>query len=131
MPISHLRCVREWAFRGRGRWGSYSGMESSFWRCRFRARRLIVESVPECLKIGVQAGIGFFIVFIGLRNAGLVVDDPGTLVSLGDLRSPASWLALVGIALTGVLLIRGIAGGVLLAILTISLIGTLVPVGES
>ena len=95
------------------------------------ARRLIVESVPECLKIGVQAGIGFFIVFIGLRNAGLVVDDPGTLVSLGDLRSPASWLALVGIALTGVLLIRGIAGGVLLAILTISLIGTLVPVGES
>ena len=95
------------------------------------ARRLIVESVPECLKIGVQAGIGFFIVFIGLRNAGLVVDDPGTLVSLGDLRLPASWLALVGIGLTGVLLIRGIAGGVLLAILTISLIGTLVPEGES
>lgn len=93
-------------------------------------REKVVESVPEGLKLGVQAGIGFFIAFIGLRNAGIVVDHPATLVGLGDMKSAAIWLALGGIGLTGVLLARRIPGGVLISIGAVSVIGCLVPTEE-
>jgi adenine/guanine/hypoxanthine permease len=93
-------------------------------------RERVVESVPDGLKLGVQAGIGFFIAFIGLRNAGIVVDNPATLVGLGNMKLAASWLALGGIALTGILLARAVPGGVLIAIGAVSVLGCLVPLGE-
>ena len=94
-------------------------------------REKVVESVPEGLKLGVQAGIGFFIAFIGLRNAGIVVDHPATLVGLGDMKTAASWLALGGIGLTGVLLARRVPGGVLISIGAVSVLGCFVPAGAN
>ena len=93
-------------------------------------RERVVESVPESLKLGVQVGIGLFIAFIGLQHTGLVVDHPATLASLGNLKSASAWLALAGVGVTAVMLGRSIPGGVLVAILGVSLVGCLVPAGD-
>jgi adenine/guanine/hypoxanthine permease len=67
-------------------------------------RKLVVSSIPPALKKAIGAGIGFFIAFIGLKNAGLVVDNPATLVGLGDLAVPSTLLAVFGLLLTVALL---------------------------
>ena len=90
-------------------------------------RERLVECVPAGLRLGVQAGIGLFIAFVGLRNADLIVDNPATLVGLGNMQSLSSWLALLGIAMTSVMVARRIPGGILLAILATAAIGLLVP----
>jgi adenine/guanine/hypoxanthine permease len=64
------------------------------------ARAVIVRAVPRVLTLAGAAGIGLFIAFIGLQQGGLVRADPNTLVTLGDLSSPAARLALFGLALT-------------------------------
>ncbi|WP_189403596.1 NCS2 family permease [Alteromonas halophila] len=93
-------------------------------------RRKIAEAIPRALKIGVQCGIGLFIAFIGLKNANLVVDNPATFVSLGDLSQPAVLLALFGILLTIVLLIHQVTGAILLSILVLTFIGLFIPVSD-
>lgn len=93
-------------------------------------RTKIAEAIPAALKIGVQCGIGLFIAFIGLKNAGLVVDNPATFVSIGDLSDPATLLALAGIILTIVLVIRKVTGAILISVVVLSLIGAFIPVGD-
>jgi len=66
-------------------------------------RTQIIRAVPASLKKAIGAGIGFFIAFIGLKNAGIVVSNPATFVSLGDLSNPTVLLALFGIVLALVL----------------------------
>lgn len=91
-----------------------------------RAREMIVNAIPLQLKLAVGAGIGVFIAFIGLRNAGLVVADPSTLVTLGDLGTRGAMLALFGMLVTVFLLLRNIRGAVFTGILATSLAGILV-----
>ena len=93
-------------------------------------RTKIAEAIPAALKIGVQCGIGLFIAFIGLKNAGLVVDNPATFVTIGDLSDPATLLALAGIILTIVLVIRKVTGAILISVVVLSLIGAFIPVGD-
>jgi AGZA family xanthine/uracil permease-like MFS transporter len=93
-------------------------------------RTKIAEAIPAALKIGVQCGIGLFIAFIGLKNAGLVVDHPATFVSIGNLSEPATMLALAGILLTIVLVIKKVIGAILISVLTLSLIGVFIPIGD-
>ncbi|WP_339720288.1 NCS2 family permease [uncultured Paraglaciecola sp.] len=93
-------------------------------------RTKIAEAIPAALKIGVQCGIGLFIAFIGLKNAGLVIDNPATFVSIGDLSEPATLLALAGIILTIVLVIRKVTGAILISVIVLSIIGTFIPVGD-
>jgi adenine/guanine/hypoxanthine permease len=93
-------------------------------------RTKIAEAIPAALKIGVQCGIGLFIAFIGLKNAGIVVANPATFVTIGDLSQPAALLALVGILLTIVLVIKKVTGAILISVLTLSLIGAFIPVGD-
>lgn len=66
-------------------------------------RKKVINAIPRNLKIAVGAGIGFFIAFIGLKGAGIVVDQPATLVQLGELNHPTVLLALFGIILVFVL----------------------------
>ncbi|MGJ8680850.1 NCS2 family permease, partial [Paraglaciecola sp.] len=82
------------------------------------------------LKIGVQCGIGLFIAFIGLKNAGLVVHHPATFVTIGDLSAPPTMLALAGILLTIVLVIKKVTGAILISVIVLTLIGTVIPVGD-
>ena len=93
-------------------------------------RTKIAEAIPAALKIGVQCGIGLFIAFIGLKNAGLVVDNPATFVTIGDLSDPATLLALAGIILTIVLVIRKVTGAILISVIVLSIIGAFIPVGD-
>ncbi len=86
-------------------------------------REAIVNSIPACLKHAISVGIGLFIAMIGLQNAGIIISDQNTLVTLGNLDNPAVWLSLSGIILIGVLLILRVKGAILLGIFTITLIG--------
>ncbi|WP_158968978.1 NCS2 family permease [Paraglaciecola sp. L3A3] len=90
-------------------------------------RTKIAEAIPMALKIGVQCGIGLFIAFIGLKNAGLVVDHPATFVTIGNLSEPATMLALAGILLTIVLVIKKITGAILISVITLTVIGAFIP----
>lgn len=93
-------------------------------------RKKIAEAIPSALKVGVQCGIGLFIAFIGLKNAGLVVDNPATFVALGDLSEPATMLALIGIVFTIVLVVKKVTGAILISVIVLTLIGYFVPSGE-
>lgn len=94
------------------------------------ARAAVVRAIPATLKMGVQAGIGLLIAFVGLQKSGIVVSHPATLVQLGDLSAGlapnAATLALAGILLMSVLLARRLPGAVLLSILVAAAAGLLV-----
>lgn len=62
----------------------------------FRVQQRIVDAMPECIKHSIGAGIGFFIAFSGLTQAGIVVHSPDTLLTLGNLANPGALLALLG-----------------------------------
>src|SRR3984893_9851960 len=71
-------------------------------------RQLIMEAIPKELYAAVAAGIGLFIAIVGLRNAGIVVSSPATLVALGNLRDKNTLLALFGLLLITALLSWGL-----------------------
>ena len=86
-------------------------------------RQLIVEAIPAGLYAAVAAGIGLFIAMIGLRNAGVIVASPATLVTLGNLRDKNTLLAVFGLILTSALYARGFRAAMLLGILGTTLAG--------
>lgn len=88
----------------------------------FGVRQVIVQSIPNALKFAITAGIGAFLAFIGLRNAGVIVANPATTVGLGDLSSPPVLIALFGLLVTAVLMARRISGAVLIGIAASSLV---------
>ncbi len=90
-------------------------------------REKIVEVIPDSLKSAISAGIGLYIAFIGLKNAGVIVDNEATLVSLGNLTSGSGLLGLLGIALTSIMLVKDIKGALLIGIIATTLIG--IPMG--
>ena len=85
-----------------------------------RLREWIVNAIPRSLKLAISAGIGLFLALIGLKNAGLVVDDPATLVTLGPLHAPAPLYALAGLVLIVALQARKVTGGVVIGILVVT-----------
>ncbi len=90
-----------------------------------KIRQLIVDAIPNVLKISTAAGIGLFIAFIGLQNAGLVVDHPSTLVTLGNMLSPNALLTLFGVIVITVLMTLKIRGAILYGIILNWLLGLL------
>ena len=86
-------------------------------------RSWLIGAIPAALRAGITAGIGLFLAMIGLQAMGLVVDDPDTLLKLGDVGSPQLLLALAGLLVMAGLEARGIRGGILITILGLSLIG--------
>lgn len=93
-------------------------------------REKIVASIPYSLKIAITCGVGLFIAFIGLKNAGIVVANPATFVAQGDFGSPPVALAFFGIVLTAVLVARKVPGAIVVSILIITAIGLFVPDGK-
>lgn len=85
-----------------------------------RVRALIVDAIPLTLKTAVAAGIGLFIAFIGLKNAGVVVASPATFVRLGDMTSAPVALALLGLVLTGALMVRGFKSAMIISIIAVT-----------
>ena len=95
-----------------------------------KVREKVAKDVPEVLKIGIQAAVGTFIVFIGLRTAGFIVANPQTYVAMGSLKSPAVLLTLAGLLLTPLLVVRRVPGALILSIAILTLIGFFVPIAE-
>jgi len=93
-------------------------------------REKIVHSIPYSLKIAITCGVGLFIAFIGLKNAGIVVASKATFVTSGDFSSPAVALAFFGIMLTAVLVARRVPGAIVLSIAAVTLVGLFVPDGK-
>ncbi|MFB4165431.1 NCS2 family permease [Alteribacillus sp. JSM 102045] len=75
-------------------------------------REKIINAIPAQLKYAAAAGIGLFIAFIGLQNAGIVVPDEDTAVALGTMTNPATLLACFGLVITAVLMVIGVQGGI-------------------
>ncbi|MGD8394327.1 MAG: NCS2 family permease [Candidatus Eiseniibacteriota bacterium] len=86
-------------------------------------QQALARSIPDSLKYAIAVGIGLLITFVGLQYGGLVVDDPAVYVRLGDLGSPVALLTLTGLALTGVMMARGVRGALLYGVLATTLIG--------
>ncbi len=93
-------------------------------------REKLINAIPYSLKVAITAGIGVFIAFIGLENAGIIVDHPATLVTPGNFASPPVALALAGLMLTAVLVVRRVPGAIILGIVAITLVGLFVPDGK-
>ncbi|MBI4545574.1 MAG: NCS2 family permease, partial [Gemmatimonadetes bacterium] len=85
-----------------------------------RVRALVVDAVPRSLKTATAAGIGLFIAFIGLRNAGVIAASPATFVTLGQIAAPATLLSLAGLVLTAGLLARGERAAIVWGILLVA-----------
>ena len=90
-------------------------------------REAIVNAIPMSLKNAIGVGIGLFIAFIGLQNAGIIANNDATLVTLGDITSGAPLLAIIGLAITGVLVVKNVRGALLVGILVTTIIG--IPMG--
>jgi inner membrane protein yicO len=86
----------------------------------FQIRYWLMASIPLSLRVGISAGIGFFIALIGFKNMGLVVANPATLVALGDLHSPQVLLGILGFFIIVVLAARNIYSGVLISIAAVT-----------
>jgi AGZA family xanthine/uracil permease-like MFS transporter len=90
-------------------------------------RRMILDAIPLTMKIAIVAGIGLFIAFIGLQNGGLIVANPATLVSLGDIGQPSVALFAAGLLLTCILVARGTPGAIILSMGILAVAGLFVP----
>ncbi|SNX75836.1 AGZA family xanthine/uracil permease-like MFS transporter [Bacillus oleivorans] len=86
-------------------------------------RERIINAIPAELKFAVGAGIGLFITFIGLYNAGIVVNNDATLVGIGDLSDPNALLAIFGLVVTVILMTKGVNGGVFFGIVLTAIVG--------
>jgi AGZA family xanthine/uracil permease-like MFS transporter len=97
----------------------------------FNIREMIVNSIPMNMKHAISVGIGLFIAFIGLKNAGIIVSSPATFVTLGDVTNIAenggAAVALIALVITGVLLALKVRGALLYGILIGAVIG--LPIG--
>jgi AGZA family xanthine/uracil permease-like MFS transporter len=86
-----------------------------------RVRALIVDAIPLTLRTAVAAGIGLFIAFIGLKNAGVISASPATFVTLGHVTSATTALALGGLLLIGALMARGFKSAIILGIALVTI----------
>lgn len=88
-----------------------------------RLREWIVDAIPTSLKMAISAGIGLFLGIIALKNAGIVVASPDTLVTIGDVKAPATILAICGFLLIVALDARKVPGAIILAVLAVTAAG--------
>lgn len=90
-------------------------------------RKAIMDAIPVSLRRAIGIGIGLFIAFIGLKGGGVIVADESTLLSLGDLGSPACLVALASILIAVVLQVLNVKGGLIISIIAATIIG--IPLG--
>ena len=87
-----------------------------------KLRETLIGAIPPSLKYGITSGIGLFIAFVGLRNSGIVVANPETIVGLGDLHDPMIVLTLVGLLITLILFVMKIKGALFIGMLATAII---------
>lgn len=93
-------------------------------------RELIINAIPAQLKYAVGAGIGLFITFLGFQNANIIVADPNTLVALGDLTAGPTLLAIFGLVITVIMMVRQIKGAIFYGMIVTTVLGMIVSLIE-
>jgi len=93
----------------------------------FNVREVIVNAIPDTLKNAISAGIGLFIAFVGLQGSKIVVTDQTTFLTIGNITEGQALMAMIGLIITSVLLIKKVKGALLLGILATTIIG--IPMG--
>ena len=86
-------------------------------------KEYLFNAIPHTIKLAVTAGIGLFIALIGLSSAGLIVSNPATIVSIGDLQAPSRLISILGIILIAVFMGRNVKGGIFLAVIIAAVVG--------
>ena len=86
----------------------------------FKVREAIVNAIPQSLKFAISAGVGLFLAIIALKNAGVVVDHPATLVTMGDLHDPKVLLAILGFFIIVALEYRKVHGSIIIGVLAVT-----------
>lgn len=86
----------------------------------FKVREAIVNAIPQSLKFAISAGVGLFLAIIALKNAGVVVQHPATLVTMGDLHDPKVLLAILGFFIIVALEYRRVHGSIIIGILSVT-----------
>lgn len=93
-------------------------------------RRWLIEGIPHSMRSAVAAGIGMFLGLIGLKNAGIVVDNPATLVGMGDLTEWPALLAILGLLIIAALQALKVRGAILIGILVITVLSMLIGINK-
>jgi adenine/guanine/hypoxanthine permease len=96
-----------------------------------RIRAMIVDAIPMTMKTSVAAGIGLFIAFIGLKNAGLIVASPATFVTLGHVTSKPALLALGGLIVTAALMARGYRTAIIIGVFLVTAVAILLNLSKA
>jgi len=96
----------------------------------FKVRQAIIDSVPQTLKYAISIGIGFFISFIGLQDAGIIVANQATLVGLGKITSPTVLLAFAGVVIIAVLYYKNVKGSFIIGMLSVYVLGMIFGVAK-
>lgn len=96
----------------------------------FKVRQIIIDSVPQTLKTAISIGIGLFIAFIGLQDAGIIVGNQATLVTLGNLKSIPVLLAIFGIIFMGVLYYKNVKGSFIIGMFVLYVLGLVLGVAN-
>ena len=92
-----------------------------------KLRETIVDIIPNTIKKSLTIGIGLFIAFVGLQNAGIIIKNDSTLVTFGSITQGSGLLTIIGLVITSVFVVKNIKGGMLWAILITTIIG--IPMG--
>ena len=85
-------------------------------------RRIVVDGIPSSMRIAITVGIGLFLAIIALKNAGVIAASPATFVTIGDLHTPSTVLAVIGFLMVATLSIRKVKAALLISILTVTVL---------
>lgn len=96
-----------------------------------KVREWIIEGVPQALRLSIGVGIGLFIAFIGLKNAGIVVGNKDTFVMLGNMKDPGVLVAVFGLIVTGALMAKKVKGGLLIGIFATTIVSMIFKVSPA
>lgn len=91
----------------------------------FKIREWVINAIPASLKLGIAAGIGLFLALIAMKNAGIIVEHPATLVTLGNLAEPSALYAFLGFFVIAALAYLKVTGSVMIGILAVTLLAML------
>lgn len=89
----------------------------------FKVREIVINAIPRDLKLAIAAGIGLFIAFIGLHQGGLIVANPATMVSLGSLAVPSTWLTIFGLVVSFILVIKRVPASIFIGMVLTAILG--------
>ena len=102
---------------------AFCGFIDIYFNYNFKLRELIIDAIPADLKFAISGGIGLFIAFLGLSQGGLIVANDATLVGLGPLNVGSTWVTIVGLVVTAILLVRRVPGGIFIGMAISTIVG--------